>query len=143
MTVDLEGFVGDLVGAVNAHDLDALSACFAEDFVNETPAHPARSFTGGEQVRRNWAAIFAGIPDISATVTARALDGDVAWTEWRMDGHRRDGAEHHLRGVVLFTLVGRQARAARFYLEPLDDRPGDIRAAVGQAVGVAPGSGPS
>ena len=30
--------------AVNRHDLDAMTRCFATDFVNETPVHPARSF---------------------------------------------------------------------------------------------------
>ncbi len=62
--------VTKLLAAVNAHDLDALSDCFATDFVNETPAHPSRSFTGGAQVRRNWSAIFAGVPDLRAEVVA-------------------------------------------------------------------------
>jgi len=52
------------------------------------------------------------------------------WTEWTMDGTRRDGAEHHLRGVVIFTVVDGQATAARFYLEPLDSGTGDVNAAV-------------
>ena len=50
-----------LRAAVNSHDLEALTDCFASDFVNETPLHPARSFTGSEQVRKNWAQIFAGV----------------------------------------------------------------------------------
>ena len=50
--------------ATNLHDLDALVGCFALDFENETPAHPARSFRGRDQVRKNWAQIFAGVPDI-------------------------------------------------------------------------------
>jgi ketosteroid isomerase-like protein len=41
-----------LVLATNRHDLDALAACFAADYENETPAHPARSFRGRDQVRR-------------------------------------------------------------------------------------------
>ena len=39
-------FVERLLGAVRHRDLDALTACFAEDYRNETPAHPARSFAG-------------------------------------------------------------------------------------------------
>ena len=35
-----------LLVALNAHDLDALVACFADDYVNETPAHPRRGFRG-------------------------------------------------------------------------------------------------
>jgi ketosteroid isomerase-like protein len=43
-----------LVQAMNAHDLDAQVACFREDYRSEQPAHPARTFTGREQVRQNW-----------------------------------------------------------------------------------------
>lgn len=43
-----------LLQATNGRDLDALVACFAEDYVNDTPAHPARGFRGSAQVRRNW-----------------------------------------------------------------------------------------
>src|SRR4051812_40894700 len=46
--------VDRLVQATNDHDLDGLVACFAADYENATPAHPARSFRGREQVRRNW-----------------------------------------------------------------------------------------
>ena len=44
-----------LVAAINDHDLDALEACFTVDYVNHTPAHPARGFVGRDQVARNWA----------------------------------------------------------------------------------------
>jgi hypothetical protein len=37
--------------ATDARDLEALVACFAPDYRNETPAHPERGFTGREQVR--------------------------------------------------------------------------------------------
>lgn len=56
-----------LLDATNAHDLDALTDCFAVDYANETPAHPDRSFTVREQVRRNWTQIFTGVPDLKAT----------------------------------------------------------------------------
>lgn len=57
-----------LLAAINAHDLDALVSCFADGYVNETPAHPQRGFGGSDQVRRNWTQIFAGVPDIRASV---------------------------------------------------------------------------
>ena len=57
--------VDRLCGAVNGHDLDALAACFAADYRNETPVHPARGFVGREQVRRNWEQLFGGIPDLA------------------------------------------------------------------------------
>lgn len=46
-----------LLQAMNGHNLDAVVACFALDYLNETPAHLARGFRGNEQVRRNWTQI--------------------------------------------------------------------------------------
>ncbi len=123
-----------LLDATNAHDLDALVDCFAPDYVNETPAHPLRGFTGRDQVRRNWATIFAGVPDVSARVIASAADGNRVWTEWEMSGTRRDGAPHVMAGVMIFTLHEDRVRAVRFYLEPVETASGDVNDAVGQVV---------
>lgn len=109
-----------LLRAINHHDLEALVACFAEDYENETPAHPARGFRGSVQVRRNWRQIFAFVPDLRADVMRIAVDGDVIWTEWEMTGTRRDGSGHCMRGVVIFGVNDSVARWARFYLEPVD-----------------------
>jgi len=134
MATDPNAFVAQLVTAVNDRNLEALVGLFSRDYVNQTPAHPARSFTGNPQVRRNWETIFAAVPDLSAEVTAQALVENSVWTEWTMDGTRRDGLEHHLRGVVIFTVVDGQATEARFYLEPLDTTDGDVNAAVNAMV---------
>ena len=109
-----------LLRATNAHDLDGVAACFADDYENETPAHPARGFRGREQVRRNWQQIFASVPDIHAEVIGRAIDGDTEWTEWEMTGTRADGSAHHMRGVIVFSVRDGVANRARFYLEPVD-----------------------
>ena len=50
MTTGPNGFVAQLVTAVNNHDLEAIVGLFTADYVNETPAHPARGFIGNEQV---------------------------------------------------------------------------------------------
>ena len=121
--------------ATNAHDLDALVDCFAPDYRNETPVHPARSFRGREQVRTNWRQIFAGVPDLHARVLRSAATGATVWSEWEMSGTRRDGAAHLMRGVVIFDVEDGRATAARFYLEPVDHGAGDVNAAVQAAVG--------
>ena len=110
-----------LVEATNRHDLEALVGCFAEDYRNETPAHPARGFHGAAQVRRNWEEIFAFVPDIRARVLRSAVDGDVVWTEWVMRGTRRDGSAHRMAGVIVFGVDGGLIRWARFYLERVDE----------------------
>src|SRR3954451_19288031 len=70
--------------ATNARDLDALVDCFADDYRNETPAHPRRSFEGRSQVRANWTQTFAAVPDVTAVITASVVTGDVVWSEWEM-----------------------------------------------------------
>jgi len=130
-----EAFVKRLVTAVNGHDVEALVDCFAEDYVNTTPVHPARGFVGREQVRRNWSSIFGGVPDLTARVTATAVDGDDVWSEWEMEGHRRDGLKHQMRGIVVFTTRDGRASAARFFLEPLDTGDADIRAVISTQLG--------
>lgn len=127
---DARQMVQRLLQATNDHDLEALVACFAEDYDNETPTHPARGFHGRSQVRRNWEQIFAFVPDVRAAVTRAAVDGEVIWTEWEMTGTRRDGTAHCMRGVVIFGVGGGVARWGRFYLEPVDLGAGTVNDAV-------------
>ena len=126
-----------LLGAVNAHDLDALVSCFAADYVNETPVHPRRGFRGNDQVRRNWAQIFT-VADLRADVPRHSFDGDQLWTEWEVSGTRPDGAPFLMRGVVIFHIDGDVIRSARFYLEPVEDTSGDVDVHTRRVVG-APG----
>jgi ketosteroid isomerase-like protein len=131
---ETRGMIDRLVRATNGHDVDGVVACFAEDYENETPAHPARSFRGREQVRRNWEQIFAFVPDVAVEVGRRAIDGETAWTEWEMTGTRRDGTAHQMRGVVIFGVRAGLAQWARFYLEPVDGGTGTVGDAVHEQV---------
>jgi ketosteroid isomerase-like protein len=92
-----QAVVDRLVQATNDHDLDGLVACFAEDYANETPVHPGRSFRGRTQVRQNWEQIFAFVPDLTAKVISSTIADETAWTEWEMTGTRRDGTAHQMR----------------------------------------------
>lgn len=127
-----------LLAAVNAHDLDELVDCFADDYVNETPMHPHRGFTGRAQVRANWAPLLGGIPDLHATILSAAIDGDRVWSEWVMTGTRANGSAHRMAGVVIFRVRADRFTAARFYLEPVETRSGNVDDAVRlQATGEA------
>jgi ketosteroid isomerase-like protein len=137
---DAASVLARLERAANAHDLNALVACFAADYRNDTPAHPERSFTGREQVRRNWEQIFAAVPDLAAKVLRSAVNGHEAWTEWEHRGTRRDGSTHVMRGVVIFGVADGLLTWARFYLEPVQEGSGNVDAAVRQQV--APGGAP-
>jgi ketosteroid isomerase-like protein len=127
-----------LLNATNDHHLDALVGCFAPGYVNETPAHPARGFTGAEQVRRNWTQIFAAVPDLVAKVTGWAEGSSTVWTEWEMSGRRVDGTPHLMRGVIIFTVADDRIASARFYLEPVETSSGDVNAAVRAQMAVRP-----
>lgn len=140
MTASGDQLVRRLQRAVNAHDLDAVAGCFAEDYRNETPLHPSRGFRGRDQVRRNWAQIFAFVPDVRAEVLRWAADGDTVWSEWEHSGTRPDGSPHQMRGVVIFGMSGDLASWARFYLEPVSDDGADADAAVTRQV--SPGGAP-
>ena len=130
-----------LVASVNAHDLEAMVGCFAEDYVNVAPAHPQRGFGGSQQVRRNWSQLFAGVPDLQAEVLGTAVDGDRVWTEWDISGTRRDGAPFAMRGVVIFGVSGGVIASARFYLEPVEQASGDVDAHTARVVGAATDEG--
>lgn len=123
-----------LAQATNEHDLDAIVDCFAADYLNETPAHPERGFEGKEQVRRNWAQILAGVPDLTARILATAHTADTVWSEWQMIGARRDGSIHEMRGVIIFAVDAGLISSARFYLEPVERNSGTVNDAVHRAV---------
>jgi len=119
-----------LLLATNAHDLEAIVECFTPGYRNETPAHPARSFTGRDQVRRNWQQILGFVPDIHTTVLRASVQDDVIWSEWEQRGTRRDGTPHVMRGVIIFGVEDDAIAWARFYLEPVQEADGDVTHAV-------------
>lgn len=106
--------------AMNAHDLEALTDCFAEDFRSVLPIRPRRSFTGREHMRSNWAGLFAHVPDLMATVLQSVVDGDQVWSEWEISGTTVGGEEYLSRGVVILRLRGEQVASVRFYLDDVD-----------------------
>ena len=113
-------FADRVSAAANSHDIDRVLECFTEDYVNESPVHPARGFRGREQVRRNWSQIFETVPDVTTEVLRSDQVGDTVWSEWEMRGTRVDGAPHLMRGVMIFEVDGDRAAAVRFYVEPVD-----------------------
>ena len=141
--IDLSGagplaVINRLVDALNAHDLEALVGAFSEDYLNETPAHPLRGFTGRGQVRANWTALFAGVPDLRCAVLGAVVDGPRVWAELQMTGTRRDGGVHEMAGVTIFTVQGSEIVSARFYLEPAERTSGGVDEAIRRHMAGAP-----
>ena len=114
------GVLERLQAAQNRHDLDAFVACFDADYRSEQPLHPDRAFAGSEQVRRNWAEVFAGVPDFQAELLRSAETADSGWAEWHWHGTRTDGTRLDMRGVTIFGIGGDRIRWGRLYLEDVD-----------------------
>ncbi|MBO1267847.1 nuclear transport factor 2 family protein [Arthrobacter cavernae] len=112
--------INRLLEATNKHDLEGLAGCFAPGYVNETPAHPLRGFTGRETVRSNWEQLFTGVPNITARMLAHSVTGDHVWAELHLSGSRRDGTAHDVTGVIVFRVEEGIISNARFYLEPVE-----------------------
>ena len=118
-----------LSAAMNRQDLAAFVACFDPDYESEQPAHPDRRFRGREQVERNWAAMFAGLPDFRAEVLRSVVEGDAVWVEWRWTGTRADGTSLDARGACIFGVRAGRFAWGRLYMEDVEAGHG-IEAAV-------------
>jgi ketosteroid isomerase-like protein len=112
--------------AINAHDLDAMVDCFAPDFRGETPTTPDNSFTGHENVRRNWGMILSRIPDLTFEIVRITSDGDTAWAEVEQRGTMPDGSQHLHRGVMLCRVADGRMVHNRLYIGPVVDGPPPI-----------------
>jgi ketosteroid isomerase-like protein len=123
---------------MNARDLDAFLACIHPEYRSEQPAHPDRGFAGRDQVEKNWAVMFSGIPDFRAEALDSAVDGDTAWTEWRWSGTRADGIPLDMRGVTLFRVEDGLIVSGRLYLEEIEQAGADIDQTVSRISGPRP-----
>jgi ketosteroid isomerase-like protein len=106
--------------AQNRHDLDAFAACFDPTYDSQQPLHPDRAFVGSQQVRQNWAEIFAGVPDFRAELLRSAEEGDTGWAEWHWHGTRADGTRLDMRGVTIFGIRDDRVVWGRLYLEDVE-----------------------
>jgi ketosteroid isomerase-like protein len=109
---------------MNAHDIEAFVSLFAADYDSRQPAHPDRAFRGREQVRENWSAIFAGVPDFRTELIATAGDEAALFTEWRWHGTHEDGSRLEMAGVIAMGLRDGQIAWARLYIEPVEQGEG-------------------
>jgi ketosteroid isomerase-like protein len=123
---------------MNAHDLEAFLACIHPEYRSEQPVHPERGFGGRDQVEKNWAAMFSGIPDFRAEALDTAVDGDTAWTEWRWSGTRADGSPVDMRGVTLFRVEDGLIVSGRLYMEEVEQAGADIDQTVNRLAGRRP-----
>ena len=112
--------IGRLREAINEHDPDAVTDCFAVDVRIEQPAHPASDFQGNAQIRQNWTTVFASVPDLKAELVRSGNDGITIWSEWHYTGRHADGGPYELRGVTIQDIEDDRITKAAVYLGPVD-----------------------
>jgi len=94
-----------LVGAFNAHDLDAVMEFFTDDCVLEMPRGPdpwGRRLVGRERVRDGLESRFTGIPDVHYGEDRHWIAGDRGCSEWLLTGTTASGESIEVRGCDLF-----------------------------------------
>jgi ketosteroid isomerase-like protein len=126
-----------LNAAFNARDIDAFVALFAPDYDSVQPAHPDRAFTGREQVRENWSAIFESVPDFRSELIRSCADGDTVWGEWHWQGTQAGGERLDMAGVIVMGIRDEEIAWARLYVEPIEQAGAGIDAAVQRMTGDA------
>jgi ketosteroid isomerase-like protein len=126
-----------VTAAQNAHDLEAMLACFHEDYRSEQPLFPARTFTGADQVRAHWSAMLDAIPDFHAEVLRSAADGDVVFEEVHWTGTKANGSALDVRGVTVMGVREGRIAWGRLYVDDVEPEGAGIDAVVRRLAGTA------
>jgi ketosteroid isomerase-like protein len=132
---DQRALVDRLTAAQNAHDIDAMLACFHEDYRSEQPQFPSRTFQGVEQVRANWSALLDAMPDFHAEALRTAVDGDVIFVEVHWTGTKADGAPLEERGVLILGTRDDRIAWGRLYVGEVEPQSADIDTVVRHMAG--------
>jgi ketosteroid isomerase-like protein len=132
---DPQALIDRLTAAQNAHDLEAMLACFHEDYQSEQPIFPARTFRGIDQVRANWSALLQSVPDFHAEILRSAVDGDTIFVEIHWTGTKSDGSPLEERGVVIMGIRADRIAWGRLYAEEVEREGADIDAVVRRMAG--------
>ncbi|HET8718312.1 MAG TPA: nuclear transport factor 2 family protein [Nocardioidaceae bacterium] len=98
----------ELLDAFNAHDLDRIMDCFADDCVLEMPRgpHPWGSrYQGRAAVREGLATRLRGLPDVHYADDEHWRCGEHGVSRWLLTGTTADGREVRVRGCDLLDLA--------------------------------------
>ena len=112
---------------MNAHDVEAVVACFDDDYESVQPLNPDHDFRGRETVRQRWTAVFREVPDFRADLLRSAVAGDEEWAEWQWRGTRADGSAIDVVGVTIVGIRDGRIAWGRFYLEDAGAGSGGMR----------------
>ena len=117
-----------LVASTNAHDLDGLVDCFAESYALTDPVHPARSFSGSAQVRKNWGTMFTALPDVHIDLQDQVVTDAGFWLEAAQVGTRPSGERLEMQTVFIAAVEDGRITRAHIYAAPVEAGGPDINA---------------
>jgi ketosteroid isomerase-like protein len=106
-----------------------------EDYQSEQPAHPARTFSGREQVRENWSKLYKTIPDFRAELLRFVVIGEEEWGEWIWRGTKADGTLLEERGVTIMGIRDGRIAWGRLHIEETGQEGADITETVRRMTG--------
>ena len=132
---DPRALLDRITAAQNTQDLEGMLACFHEDYRSEQPQFPARTFQGIDQVRANWSALLAAMPDFHAEVLRSAVDRDVVFAEVHWQATKMDGTPLEERGVVIMGIREDRIAWGCFYVDEVKLESADIDAVVRHMAG--------
>lgn len=95
----------EILDAFNRHDLDATTDFFAKDAAFEMSRGPEPwgiRFAGKENVRKELATRFSGIPDVHYGEDSHWIAGNRAVSEWTLTGTTSSGKKLRVRGCDLW-----------------------------------------
>ncbi len=121
--------------AQNAHDLEAMLACFEDGYRSEQPVHPDRAFSGREQVRKNWSGLFSAIRDFHSELIRSATAAGTVWAELHWTGTKADGSRLDDVGVMILGVDDGLITWARLYMEEVETAGAGIDAVVRRMAG--------
>jgi ketosteroid isomerase-like protein len=132
---DPRALIERLTAAQNAHDVDAMLACFHQDYHSEQPLFPARTFEGSDQVRANWSALLEAIPDFHAEILRSAVAGDTVFVEVHWTGTKADATPLEERGVLIMGVRDDRVAWGRLYVDDVEHEGADIDSVVRRMAG--------
>ncbi len=106
--MDIRATLTELCDAFNAHDLDRIMACFADDCILEMPrgSEPwGTRAVGRRNVREALATRFEGLPDVHYGEEEHFVDAAATTgiSKWTLTGTARDGTRTEVRGCDFYT----------------------------------------